>query len=724
MKNFEHSTTVLVKKGEYKGYIGYIVKKNDDTYYYIDNVNVPFDLKQRLDLSKPIRIPNPKNNDKLLKFKGNNIYEIMSGPLKGISGKLHKESSKTLIDIGNNNYKYFDKKDLFYIDLKYETRDGSGFIEIESITDDNIIHGKLILNGEFSRVSLSLRDPYIKEHYYIILNDYETNVNIENHNYDEYEISNSSEEDSGEYNDNESVSNESLGNYNDGDNEHEDENQDETQDGNENENGNENGDESNYVVGMKHVDQMEMTYKKLSSSDTAIKNNIENICDKYKINKFYIDIFKIIKQYKQVLNKIQTDLKPECEYKENVLNNDIIINFLIFFNMISKGNDVYSIYESYSGSKGIIKFINMFRKVYKISGDNINIRQSVFNFENIQKCLNIKSKTKQQPIVDIIINIENYIKNNVIASYNSINLPDEKSDLINENDIKAISRKKYDEFLLYKNDKTKITADIDTETLNRLKLQHEKAQNENNIEKTKKLQQQINDLVKTLSKKQDKIIATTKKTFDTFDDYLGYIVSELNNECKKSYVKMIMSQQAEKLSKLSNINDKSILQNEYDIWYKQYFSSDKTINMDKYNDTLKKMTKNINETGGNDNDNDSNDDNVFYRMECINVLMNLLNYTYPGSGNSDIDSKLHELQIQLKDNYKKIYTRQKLIESDNKLKEISKITISKLKERKQSDYNKWYNSIFNNDNTINDDTFNIDFIKQINKARNIYWKFF
>ena len=66
------------------------------------------------------------------------------------------------------------------------------------------------------------------------------------------------------------------------------------------------------------------------------------------------------------------------------------------------------------------------------------------------------------------------------------------------------------------------------------------------------------------------------------------------------------------------------------------------------------------------------------------------------------------------------------MENDNKLKELGKITISKLKQRKQLEYNNWYNNIFNsNDNhSINDDVFNIDFTKQINKARNSYWKYF
>lgn len=492
-------------------------------------------------------------------IKHSNTVSIIKGIYKGYDGELRDIcKEKYVINIMNKNI-VFNVDSIFFMDIRYESKDKNGYIHVVSIKN-NIINGYFKNDiGKFPIESMliSVNDKNIKQNY--------TNRYIEIKKDEEIYVSD---------------------NGYDGDN-----------------------DDKTFVNSYNTINQTEIDTTEMEANDKNLFVKIVDIMEKLAVNISNINPYKVINNF-NYLNKC-----VEKSNENNIkLDNDIILCNIIIFELM-KTIDILKLYIDYKGTNGFQKYFNMLKDKMITHINVCDFELSRFNVQNCQKYFKLQfMKPHKNKFYEIVYNIFRYIKY-VMPIYSEYVMPFELSD--NE---KYIPLGNYNKNQLYFEKISVVNDVIKQENLaliDDLNAKLRIAEANNNIDMINQLKSKL----KETTKKAKKTIEIKKiYPIHNFEDYYTFYMNEINIKLNKA-IKNCDTNNIKTykfiIEHFTNINVNDDIVNEHrEVFKKNYFSIfsnnllkqdkntkkkyyniDGCINMEKYNDhfynSLNQMKKQL-----------------------------------------------------------------------------------------------------------------------------------
>lgn len=611
MKDIHHSNHVIIIEGEFKGMKGEIKKVNsyiDKTYHYLTDLIIPYKYINILSHNSEMIIKDINN----LIDKQNNMYEIYSGDYQGVIGKLIEVNQKipnelSINLIGYNKIITLTPSQFLYMDLRYELPDKQGFIQINYITDNNIINGIFINDADNSieNITLNLNDKnVIKSHFTFneknksqkLLDD-ELSDNFVDEN--ESNESNMNDDEDDEENNDKDYSSE----MNEGENTY-----DLEYDSSEN--------TENMIDYVHKKDSSEYIFDKLSSNDQETLKKIMTIMDNLSVNRSQIDINKTINYYNLIINSIE-----KIDNTVNSLDNELIL-YNIMMILLSKTIDISEFYKENKGNTAFLQYVNMFINKKFFTINKIDVSLSKFNKENFTNKFKLKSSKTKNDFYDICYNINQYIKF-ILPEFSDFEFHLYNKSLFSP--VSVSKQFKQQEIIPVVSSK-KTESDLEIKELEKkLKI----AEAANNVEQIKKISEEL----EKIQSKKTKSITTIKppQPYNDLNDYyfafMDNLKNKLENAKKKNNTKVVimyeniinnflnLSIQDEKVNEyrtefknfyMNNIYHANLLKEmiskkkefknlpqKYDLWYKKYFVDDDHVNMEQFNIHFERQIKSL-----------------------------------------------------------------------------------------------------------------------------------
>ena len=299
---------------------------------------------------------------------------IIKGYYKGNIGEVKNISNNKYIIQMDFKTTSFDFESLFFNDIRYESGDKKGYIQIISIEKD-VLNGMFMNddgNAPIEKIVLNMEDKNIKKNYvnkYFKLND-DVDIFIAEP-------------------------------------------------------------EAEYMNSYDDFNHMGVDESNLSASDKVLYNNIKSTLDVLCINEKCINFYTVINHYNFIISCCSKKLKNVGLGK---MDSDIILNHIIIFELVKNVNiDIYSLYSNYANTKqGIKSYFNMLRdKDTKFSVVNC------FKYFGVSFMKSYVTKTHDKDEImlltmnEVLFNTFMYIKSK-IAIYRDIVMPNvsNKIDLI------------------------------------------------------------------------------------------------------------------------------------------------------------------------------------------------------------------------------------------------------------------------------------------------------
>jgi hypothetical protein len=489
-------------------------------------------------------------------IKHSNTVSVIKGIYKGYEGELRDIcKEKYVVNIMNKNI-VFNVDSIFFMDIRYESKDKNGYIHVVSIKN-NVITGYFKNDiGRFpiESITIGVDDKNIKQNY--------TNKYIEIKKDEEMYVSDDSDDD------------------------------------------------KTFVNSYNDMNQTEIDASEMEANDKNLFVKIVDIMEKLSVNMSNINPYKVINNY----NSINNNITNKCSEKRNEnnikLDNDIILCNMIVFELM-RSVDVLKLYIDYKGTNGFQKYFNMLKDKLITHINVCDFELSRFNVQNCQKYFKLQfMKPHKNKFYEIVYNIFRYIKY-VMPIYSEYVLPFELS-----NDEKYIPLGNYNKNQLYFEKISVVNDVIKQENLALIDDLNSKlriAEANNNIDMINQLKSKL----KETTKKAKKTIEI-KKIYPiyTFEDYYTFYMNEMNQKLNKA-VKNCETNNIKTLKYIIehftniNVNDtimnehREIFKNNYlsmfsnnllkqdKITKKKYYNMDGSINMDKYNDHFYNSLKQI-----------------------------------------------------------------------------------------------------------------------------------
>lgn len=286
---------------------------------------------------------------------------IIKGIYKGYFGETKNiVNKKYIINIMNKDIA-FDFDFIFFMDMRYESQDKKGFIQIVSIKN-NVLTGLFkndIVSCPIEKIILNRDDVNIKKNF---VNKFvETHVDQDDEMFIE---------------------------------------------------------EKSYVNSYNDMNHTEIDESKLNSNDKLIYTKISDIMKKLVIHEKMISYYKVINNYNYLMN-----FYPKKNIENQIkLDIDIILCNIIFFELM-KTMDVSILYSKYEGTNGFQKYFKMLKDILITHINDCDFKLSKFNVENLQKYFGIQFiKPHTNKLYEICYNIFRYIKH-VIPMYSGNIMP-------------------------------------------------------------------------------------------------------------------------------------------------------------------------------------------------------------------------------------------------------------------------------------------------------------
>lgn len=403
--------------------------------------------------------------------KHSNSVCVIKGVYKGYLGEFKNVCNKKyIIGIESRNIP-FDVDTVFFMDIRYESNEKSGYIQIIS-TKNDIIDGYFKNDiGKFpiERISLNANDKNIKKNF--------VNTFVEL-----------------KYNNDESYVNEVS-------------------------------DEITYVNSYNDFNHVEIDESEFTANDKSIYVKIKNIMDILLVNINNINIYKVINNYNYVIHVI----KEKSIIDKNFINldNDIILYNIIVFELM-KAIDVLELYIQYDGVNGFQKYFNMIKNKFIKRVNNYDLLLSKFNVENLLKNLKVQfMKPHKDKLYEICFNVFKYIKY-VMPVYSGCLMPFELS----EREM-YIPLGKFNENKFYFETSTCISdvmREEILESIEELKSKIKIAEANNNVDMLNGLHKKLKEISKKIKK-----TVNTKKMYPchTFEDCFYSSLNDLNIKLNK-----------------------------------------------------------------------------------------------------------------------------------------------------------------------------------------------
>lgn len=508
MKHINHSNQVTILVDELNGHKGLKgakgeIKKIETPGMYLTENLTPYKLFDVRKNHKEIPISDMKMLEKV--YESKNRFKIKSGPYKGTIGQLMMKNTNTKYHIliyGSGKMFKLTKDMFIYQDILYN----SGVMEVESIDNNNIVHGK------FLDASHRLYDKHLD------LNDENIVKNIKTYYTIDYEQEYINDIPHQDLPDDEDKDNFEENYPEDKENKITDESEDTGM--------------VEYVSGLKSALQSERAKDEFNANDELLYAKIVSILNNLKLNKSIINIKKVKNQYNSImeLGMIESDIINE-------LDNSIILLHLIMLNL-SKVMDISELYKENKGNKSMIKYYNMIKTKNLINSINAtNIKLSNFTVKKLSpspdddnKCENKLCtffKTNELTLVNttdklynICFNIFTFIKNSIPEFRNF-----EFYSHVTSRIIPVSSSYKYQQPI-----PTYVKA-TDDQNISRIEEQLKIAEVNNNIEQIEILKEKLEELQK---KKEQRTVATVISVYKNLEDYYTAFIQELNNKLSQA----------------------------------------------------------------------------------------------------------------------------------------------------------------------------------------------
>lgn len=520
---------------------------------------------------------------------------IIKGYYKGNIGEVKNISNNKYIIQMDYKTTSFNFDSLFFNDIRYESGDKKGYIQIISIEKD-------ILNGMFmnddgnvaiEKIVLNMEDKNIKKNYvnkYVKMND-DVDIFIA--------------EPQAEY----------MNSYDD-------------------------------------FNHMGIDESQLSASDKVLYNNIKSTLDVLSINENCLNFYTVINNYNFIISCCSKKLKNVGLGK---IDTDIILNHIIIFELMKNVNiDIYALYSNYANAKqGIKSYFNMLRDKF-VGVVNKDTKFSVvncikyFGVSYMKSCVT-KNHDKDEIMFlitnEILFNTFMYIKSK-IPSYSDIVMPNAS------NKIELIPIGRYNKNIYVQSEYSCVKYDSIRDLNEKINI----AQENNEVDLVKRLKNQI---LKEESKKSKYSLTTKKiskcyTVMDCFDKVMTTLITKLNTATKENHFEKIILYKfvINNFLNMEVIDDstlnkyREIFKNEYLIiytnnllkekdeikhynkWDVKYFNDDLSVNMDEFykhfqsclNDIklqidIKKQNNNFDKTRMNLQE----DKNILKQMKNINL---------------------------------------------------------------------------------------------------------
>lgn len=461
---------------------------------------------------------------------------VTKGMYKGYFGEARNfVNKKYIVNVMNKDIAIpFDF--IFFMDMRYESNDKKGFIQIVSIKNNTLtgLFKNDIVSCPIEQIILNRDDKNIKENF--------VNKFVEkNHQEEEMFI----EEE-----------------------------------------------ECNFVNSYNNIEHTEMDDSEMEANDKMIYVKISDIMKKLIVHEKMISYYKVINHYNFIMdcyskNIIENRVKLDC---------DIILCNIIFFELM-KSMDISILYSEYKGTNGFQKYFNMLKDKLIYHINDCDFELSKFNVSNLQKYFGMQfMKPHKNKLYEICYNIFRYIKH-MIPMYNANVMPFQLTE--EEKYIPLGNHMKNKLYFDSSSSINEVIKQENMNSIEELKNKIKIAEATNNIDLLQQLQSKLKEANKKIKKTYNsKKISLCKNFDDCFYNYIDTLKMKLDNAIKINHKDNIKSYKfvIEHLSN-TNVNDvlikkhRDILKNNYASIYETNMIKEKAFKSNEYKHFKDKYNK-------------------------------------------------------------------------------------------------------------------------------------